>query len=340
MTYASVPAMSQAAGGTARERTVIAGDIRLHVVEQGTGPLVLLIHGFPETAYSWRMQLPAFADAGFHAAAIDVRGYGRSSKPTAVEAYRMTELVADNVAVVHALGAESAVVIGHDWGSPIATSSALLAPEVFSAVGMLSVPYAPRGGPRPSEIFASLGGDNEFYISYIQQPGRAESEIEPDVRSWLRGVYTTLSADTMPASGVQQAFFVTPGGRMADKFVSGPLPAWLTADDLDRYVREFESTGLTGALNRYRNMDRDWEDLAPFDGAAIGQPSLFVAGSREASIGWNRRAIDNFATTLPSLSGAHLLDCGHWVQQERAREVNDLLTAWLDQLHRTTTGHG
>jgi pimeloyl-ACP methyl ester carboxylesterase len=318
------------------ERTLITRGIRLHVVEQGTGPLVLLIHGFPETAYSWRKQLPALANAGFRAAAIDVRGYGRSSKPTAVEAYRMTELVADNVAVVQALGAESAVVIGHDWGSPIATNSALLAPEVFTAVGMLSVPYLPRGGPRPTEIFASLGRGSEFYISYFQQPGRAEAEIEPDVRSWLRGLYTSLSADTMPAAGLRDAFFVTAGGRMSDRFVSGPLPAWLSAEDLDRYVHDFESTGFTGALNRYRNMDRDWEDLASFDGAAIDQPSLFIAGSRDASIAWNRRAIDAFVNTLPSLSGSHLLDCGHWVQQERAHEVNDLLTAWLGQLHRTT----
>ena len=249
----------------------------------------------------------------------------------------MSELVADNVAVLQALGAESAVVVGHDWGSPIATSSVLLAPEVFTAVGMLSVPYAPRGGPRPSAIFASLGGEDEFYVSYFQQPGRAEAEIEPDVRSWLRGVYTTLSADTMPASGLHEAFFVTPGARMADKFVSGPLPAWLTADDLDRYVGDFERTGLTGGLNRYRNMDRDWEDMHPFDGAAIGQPSLFIAGTRDASTGWSRQAIDAFATTLPSLSGAHVLDCGHWVQQERPHEVNDLLTAWLHQIDHPST---
>jgi pimeloyl-ACP methyl ester carboxylesterase len=326
--------------GTATERTVIAGDIRLHVVEQGAGPLVLLIHGFPETSYSWRKQLPALAQTGFRAAAIDVRGYGRSSKPAAVEAYRMSELVADNVAVVRALGAETAVVVGHDWGSPIATSSALLAPEVFTAVGMLSVPYAPRGGPRPSEIFASLGGDDEFYISYFQQPGRAETEIEPDVRSWLRGVYTTLSADTMPAAGAQQALFVTPGGQMADKFVSGPLPAWLTTDDLDWYVREFECSGLSGGLNRYRNMDRDWEDMEPFDAAPIGQPSLFIAGTRDASTGWNRRIIDAFATTLPNLGGTHLLNCGHWVQQERPTEVNDLLTAWLHQLDHPPTREG
>ncbi|MDR0342918.1 MAG: alpha/beta hydrolase, partial [Nocardiopsaceae bacterium] len=289
MTQGSFPAGAPAGGATATERTVIAGDIRLHVVEQGTGPLVLLIHGFPETSYSWRRQLPALADAGFRAAAIDVRGYGRSSKPAAVAAYRMTELVADNVAVVRALGAESAVVVGHDWGSPIATSSALIAPEVFPAVGMLSVPYTPRGGPRPTEIFAGLGGGNEFYVSYFQDPGRAESEIEPDVRSWLRGVYTTLSADTMPAAGAQEPFFVAPGGRMADRFASGPLPGWLSADDLDRYVRDFECSGLTGGLNRYRNMDRDWEDLAPFDGAAIQQPSLFIGGSLDASTGWNQR---------------------------------------------------
>jgi pimeloyl-ACP methyl ester carboxylesterase len=225
MTQGGFPAGSRGGAGTVTERTVIAGDIRLHVVEQGTGPLVLLIHGFPETAYSWPRQLPALADAGFRAAAIDVRGYGRSSKPAAVEAYRMTEMVADNMAVVRALGAESAVVVGHDWGSPIAASSALIAPEVFAAVGMLSVPYAPRGGPRPSEIFAGLGGGSEFYVSYFQDPGRAESEIEPDGRSWLRGFYTTLSrghhASVRRAGSLLRGSRRPDGGQVRVRSVAG-----------------------------------------------------------------------------------------------------------------------
>ncbi|NRQ33108.1 alpha/beta hydrolase [Nonomuraea sp. NN258] len=320
-----------------RHRIVEAPAGRLHLVEQGSGPLVLLVHGFPEFWYSWRHQLPALAAAGHRAVAIDVRGYGRSAKPAAIDAYRMLDLVADNVAVVRALGEENAVIVGHDWGSSIAAASALLHPEVFRAVGLLSVPYAPPGGPRPSDVFGRIGGpEQEFYVSYFQEPGRAESEIEPDVRGWLAGLYAALSADTMPAPSERDPHFVTrDGGRLRDRFPTGVLPAWLSEDDLDVYAGEFERTGIVGALNRYRNMDRDWADLAPHRGAPIKQPSLFIGGALDASTTWMSDAIDAYPTTLPGLSGSHLLDgCGHWVQQERPDEVNRLLTGWLATLRR------
>ncbi|MEV0387307.1 alpha/beta hydrolase [Nonomuraea sp. NPDC050643] len=299
---------------------------RIHVAEQGAGPLVLLLHGFPETWYSWRHQLPALAAAGFRAAAIDLRGYGRSSKPADVAAYRMTAHVADNVAVVRALGERSAVIVGHDWGATIAANTALLRPGVFPAVGLLSVPYAPRGPYRPTDAFAAMGGEEEFYASYFQAPGRAEAEIEPDVRGWLAGFYAALSADTMagPAS------FVPRGGRLRDRFPQGVLPSWLSEDDLDVYAGEFERTGLTGALNRYRNMDRDWEDLAAWEGAPITQPALFAGGRLDPSTTWMADAIAAFPETLPGLTASHLLDgCGHWIQQERPDEVGRLLTGWL-----------
>ncbi|MYT75462.1 MULTISPECIES: alpha/beta hydrolase [unclassified Streptomyces] len=319
-----------------RHRLVDGPAGRLHLVEQGSGPLVLLVHGFPESWYSWRHQLPALAAAGYRAVAVDVRGYGRSSGPTETDAYRMLNLVADNVAVVRALGEEGAVVVGHDWGSTIAATSALLHPEVFRAVGLLSVPYAPPGGPRPTDVFSRIGGpEEEFYVSCFQEPGRAEAEIEPDVRGWLAGFYAALSADTMPAPGEPDPHFVTRGGgRLRDRFPSAAtLPSWLTEADLDVYAGEFERTGMTGALNRYRCMDRDWQDLAPYDGAPVRQPSLFIGGTRDASTTWMADAIDAFPTTLPALSASHLLeDCGHWIQQERPAEVNRLLTDWLATL--------
>ncbi|GGW33795.1 epoxide hydrolase [Streptomyces lucensis JCM 4490] len=306
---------------------------RIHLVEQGAGPLVLLLHGFPESWYSWRRQLPALAAAGYRAAAIDVRGYGRSSKPAAADAYRMLDLVEDNVAVVRALGGEPAVVVGHDWGSVVAANSALLRPEVFRAVGLLSVPYVPRGGPRPSDVFARMGGDEEFYISYFQEPGRAEAEIEPDVRGWLAGFYAALSADTMPAPGAPVPYLVSRGGLLRDRFPVGRLPAWLSERDLDFYAAEFERTGLTGALDRYRNMDRDWEDLAAFDGASIAQPAIYIGGGLDASTAWLADAVAAFPVTLPGLVSSHLLTgCGHWVQQERPAEVNRLLVDWLAAL--------
>ncbi|MFI2780274.1 alpha/beta fold hydrolase [Streptomyces sp. ALB3] len=323
--------MSGKPSAALRHRIIEAPAGRLHLVEQGTGPLVLLVHGFPESWYSWRHQLPVLAAAGYRAVAIDVRGYGRSSRPTATDAYRMLDLVEDNVAVVRALGEARAAIIGHDWGSDIAATSALLRPEVFRAVGLLSVPYAPPGGPRPTDIFGRLGGpEQEFYVSYFQVPGRAESEMEPDVRGWLAGFYTALSADTMPAQDEPDPHFVARGGRLRDRFPTGSLPAWLSEDDLDVYAGEFERTGLTGALNRYRNMDRDWEDLACHRGAPVTQPSLFIGGALDASTTWMADAIEAFPTTLPALSASHLLDgCGHWIQQERPDEVNSLLTDWL-----------
>lgn len=317
-----------------RHRVIAAPAGRLHLVEQGTGPLVLLVHGFPESWYSWRRQLPALAAAGYRAVALDVRGYGRSSKPAAVEAYRMLDLVADNLALVHALGEENAVVVGHDWGSGIAAVSALLHPEVFRAVGLLSVPYAPPGGPRPTEVFARMGGDQEFYVSYFQEPGRAEAEMEPDLRGWLAGFYAAMSADTMPAQGEPDPHFVArAGGLLRDRFPAGALPAWLSEDDLDVYAGEFERTGMTGALNCYRAMDRDWEDLAAYRGAPITQPSLFIGGALDASTTWMADAIDAFPATLPGLAAGHILDgCGHWIQQERPEEVNRLLVDWLASL--------
>ncbi|MFG5718941.1 MULTISPECIES: alpha/beta fold hydrolase [Streptomyces] len=307
---------------------------RIHLVEQGSGPLVLLVHGFPESWYSWRHQLPALAAAGYRAVAIDVRGYGRSAKPAATDAYRLTELVADNVSVVHALGEESAVIVGHDWGSAIASGSGLLRPEVFRAVGMLSVPYTPRGASRPTEVFAHMGGgDDEFYISYFQEPGRAEAEIEPDVRGWLAAFYRALSAGTMPGPGDPVPYFVSPGGTLRDRCPDGPLPGWLGEAELDFYAGEFERTGLTGALNRYRNMDRDWADLAAHQGAPLTQPSLFIGGALDVTTSWLSDAVKAFPHTLPGLVSSQLLDdCGHWIQQERPEETNRLLLDWLAEL--------
>jgi pimeloyl-ACP methyl ester carboxylesterase len=238
--------------------------------------------------------------------------------------------------LVHALGEETAVIIGHDWGSNIAAISALLHPEVFRAVGLLSVPYAPPGGPRPSDIFAQMGGDQEFYVSYFQEPGRAEAEIEPDVRGWLAGFYAALSADTMPAQGEPDPHFVSSGGTLRDRFPKDRSPSWLTETDLDFYAGEFERTGMTGALNRYRNMDRDWEDLADVNGLPIKQPSLFIGGSLDASTTWMADAINAYPATLPGLVSSHLLDgCGHWLQQERPGEINRLLTIWLQAVSQS-----
>lgn len=309
---------------------VEANGIRLHIVTEGTGPLVLLVHGFPESWYSWRHQLPALAAAGYRAVAIDVRGYGRSSAPAAVDAYRMMSLVADNVALVAALGEEQAVIVGHDWGAPIAWTSALLRPDVFRAVAGLSVPYSPNGETRPSDAFRAMGGEEEFYIEYFQQPGRAEAELERDVRRWLLGFYFTASGDAPPPSGGTLAT-VPRGARMSDRFAyPEPMPSWLTEDDLDVYAGEFERAGFTGGLNRYRNVDRDWEDLATFRFRPIEVPALFVGGSKDGPTLWGAPAIARFPQTLPRLHRSIILEgCGHWTQQEQPAEVDEALLDFL-----------
>ncbi|MCU4183649.1 alpha/beta hydrolase [Acidiferrimicrobium sp. IK] len=319
---------------TPNHRVVTANGIRIHLVEEGAGPAVLLVHGFPESWYSWRHQLPALAAAGYRAIAIDVRGYGRSSTPAAVDAYRMTQHVGDNVAVLDALGVDTAVVVGHDWGSPIAANTALLRPDRFPAVALLSVPYAPRGDGLPTASFTSMGGDEEFYIMYFQQPGRAEAEIEPDIRSWLLGFYVAASGEAVRAPDGGTITTVRPGGQLKDRFVYPEvMPSWLSDADLDVYTAEFEYSGFAGALNRYRNVDRDWEDLSAWYRAPITQPSLFIGGELDGPTRWGQRAIDRYPQTLPGLRGSHVLaGCGHWVQQERPAEVNELLVGFLSSL--------
>jgi pimeloyl-ACP methyl ester carboxylesterase len=312
---------------------VVAGT-RIHVAEEGAGPLVLLVHGFPESWYSWRHQIPAIAAAGYRAAAIDVRGYGRSSKPAAVDAYRMMELVGDVVGLVDALGEERATLIGHDWGAPIVWHSAMLHPERFRGVAGLSVPYTPFGQTRPLELFRRLGGERgEFYIEYFQEPGRAEAEIERDVRRWLLGFY--YSASGGPELGSVNIGIVPVGHELRDQMVvPDEIPDWLGADGFEFYVSEFERTGFTGGLNRYRNVDRDWRDFAAHRGRPITIPSLFVGGSKDGPTIWGAPAIESFDRTLPALTRSVILEgCGHWVQQERPEETNRLLVEFLDRVH-------
>ncbi|MHB8437441.1 MAG: alpha/beta fold hydrolase, partial [Acidimicrobiales bacterium] len=202
-----------------RQGQASSSGVRIHYVEQGPsdGPVVLLIHGFPELAFSWRNQLPVLADAGYRAVAIDVRGYGRSGKPDRLEEYRILRYVADNVAIAAHLGAQQVVIVGHDWGAPIAWASVLLRPDLFDAVALLSVPYSPPSSRGPTEAFARLvGPSNEFYMNYFQEQGRAEAEVEEGVRRWLEGFYYAASADAPAGAGAAMAV-IPKGERMVDR---------------------------------------------------------------------------------------------------------------------------
>ncbi len=211
-------------------------------------------------------------------------------------------------------------------------NSALLRPDLFRGVAGLSVPYSARGPRRPSEVFRGFGGEHEFYIEYFQEPGRAEAEIEEDVRRWLLGFYWCASGDAQPGPNIA---LVERGKKLRDRFVYPErLPAWLSEEDLDFYAAEFERSGFRGGLNRYRNVDRDWSDFAAFDGRPIEIPALFVGGELDGPTRWGKPAIDRFPQSLPRLHRSLIVPgCGHWLQQERPDEVNAALLDFLAAVH-------
>ena len=230
----------------------------------------------------------------------------------------MLKHVGDNIGVVAGLEAETATIVGHDWGAPIAATSALLRPDVFTALGLLSVPYSPRSSTRPSDALRVMGGEEEFYIEYFQEPGRAESEAEADLQTWLLGFYFSASGDSSGVGTGEGTMATIPhGAKMSDRFEQPDvLPAWFTQEDLDFYVNEFERTGLTGGFNRYRNIDRDWEDLAAFHHAPITVPAMFIGGDKDGPTIWGAGAIARFDTNLPNLHSSTILEgCGHWTNR-------------------------
>lgn len=315
------------------EFTTVPGDVPIRAAVKGSGPLVLLVHGFPESWYSWRHQLGPIAAAGFTAAAIDVRGYGGSGKPEPVAGYAMEQMVADLVRVASHLQPDApAILVGHDWGAPIVWNSALARPDAFRAVAGLSVPFV--GVPeRPfTEVFRRAFTDKGrfFYQAWFQAEGPAEAEIEADVRRFLRMFLYGISGDAPPGTWPDKPAGATLLEGMVDP---GTMPAWLTDADLDYYTCEFEASGLRGPLNRYRNHERDWAWLQAFKDHRIEQPALFIGGTKDPATTLFGALPDPVAAMRPFVPGVegHLLDgCGHWTQQERPDEVNRLLVPWLE----------
>jgi pimeloyl-ACP methyl ester carboxylesterase len=317
-------------------RTIDAGEVKLRAAVQGSGPLVVLVHGFPESWYSWRHQLGPIAEAGFTACAIDVRGYGGSDKPHPVEAYDMRSMVGDVAGVIEALSpGEPAIVVGHDWGAPIAWNSALIRPDRVRAVAGLSVPYT--GAPAHSlkdmwtEVFTKRG--KFFYQAYFQAEGVAEAELEADPRDTIRRFYYAISGDAPDGTWPNDK---PDGANLLDRLPDpDPFPAWLSEADIAYYAGEFAKSGFRGPLNRYRNPDRDFAYLKGFADRRVEQPALFIGGERDLvlSMFGRRDLAPLMKAALPDLRGADILPgCGHWTQQERPAEVNERLIGWLKGL--------
>ena len=312
-------------------RTIKTNGINMHIAEAGEGPLVLLIHGWPESWYSWRHQLPALAAAGYHAVAPDVRGYGSTDAPQPIEAYSMKQMTADYAGLLAALGEQTAVIAGHDWGAPMAWNSAVLYPDRYRAVAGLSVPYSPRPAAPPVQTMRQIFKDTFFYIVYFQDPGIAEAELEADTRRSMRLILYAASGDAPIAPG----FAGKPKGSGLLDGMTDPaeLPRWLTEEDLDYFASEFKRAGFRGGINRYRNMDRDWEELPQLAGARVTQPALFIYGSKDGVVAMNPASIETMKQHCDDLRNIVTLPgAGHWTQQERPDETNAALIEFLKGL--------
>ena len=311
------------------ERRIATNGIELNIAEAGEGPLVLLLHGFPESWYSWRHQFKPLADAGYHVVAPDMRGYGKSDKPSEIEAYNQVEVVNDIIGLVPALGYEKAVVIGHDWGAPTAWATALNHPEIVRAVGALSVPFLPRSPVPPMAMMREVYKGQFFYQLYFFEPGVAEAEFEADIRMALKKFLVMAGGETDLAA-------LPPKAEDDDMFSSLPepetLPAWLSEADLDFYTGEFERSGMRGPLNYYRNHDLTWE-LTKDAPTSISQPAFFVAGANDGVIMMAEellKMMPHFVTDLRI--NAMIPKIGHWTQQEAPEAGNQHILAFMKEI--------
>jgi len=318
-----------------KHRVVETNGIRMHVTELGEGPAVILCHGFPESWYSWRHQLVALAQSGYRAIAPDMRGYGKTDAPADIDQYTLLHLVGDMVGVLDALGERTAVIVGHDWGAPVAWHAALFRPDRFRAVVGLSVPFRPRGSTRPTTAMPQTE-EAIFYQLYFQEPGVAEAELERNAKDAIRKILYWGSADRPRRSGSGDVGMVRRGGSfLREGDLPDWSPAWINESDIDFYAQQFERTGFRGGLNWYRNIDRNWELLAPWSGAKVSVPALYIAGDRDLVVAF--RGMDKLLPALeqfvPQLRDKIMLPgCGHWTQQERAQEVNEAMLGFLATL--------
>lgn len=306
--------------------------IRMHVVEAGSGPPVLLCHGFPELWYSWRHQMRALADAGFRAIAPDQRGYGETDAPAATEAYTVHHLVGDLTGLLDALGLPQAVIVGHDWGGLVVWQMALLAAHRVSGVVGVNTPFFPRLPMPPTAMMRDAARGQFHYILYFQEPGVAEAELERDVRRSLRGFYQALPRDIIENARTRPSGVMGPsGGGILDRLPDRPHGSFLTAEDFDVFARAFEHTGFRGGLNWYRNFDRNWELTAYLSGAKVIQPALMITAELDPVL--RPDMAEGMSAWVPNLRETILIkNCGHWTQQEKPEEVNGALLRFLESL--------
>jgi pimeloyl-ACP methyl ester carboxylesterase len=307
---------------------VQANGIRIHYLDEGSGPLVVLLHGFPELSITWHAQLRALAAAGDRVVAPDQRGYGQTDCPEPIDAYTILHLVGDVISLIDALGEQTAAVIGHDWGANVAWHVAQLRPDRVRGVAGLSVPPRARSASRPIEAMRRIFGDN-YYIVRFQEPGAPERELEADIRGNLLRLMVAASGDSSPEhrwNPVREQF-------ATNLHEPAAVPAWLGDAQLDALTVAYTRTGFRGGINWYRNIDRNWELTAAFAGLPIRQPSLFMIGELDPTLASARPAIEAIGQNAPGMRRKVILPgCGHWIGEERPAEVNTELIGFLQGL--------
>lgn len=314
-------------------RMIKTNGINMRIAEKGEGPLVLLIHGWPESWYSWRHQIRALADAGYRVVAPDMRGYGGTDKPADVNAYNINELSADVVGVLDALGEEQAFLVGHDWGAIVCWNTVRRYENRFRALANMSVPLSPRGDVPTAQFMKSAYGENFFYILYFQQPGVAEAEFDSDSRGILSRLYA--SPNTPRAAPEITDPKMAAGGWIPRLGAPLEQPAWLSEADLNYFVNEFENSGFVGGINYYRNLDNNWALNEAIGDSDINLPVLFLAGEKDsvirgATADQLTASIGRFCTDL---RGVTLLPgIGHWLQQEAPDEVTSALMSFFESV--------
>jgi len=320
-------------------REVEANGLRMRIADHGEGPLVLLCHGFPEAAYAWRHQLIALADEGYRAVAPDLRGFGCTDAPAEVEAYALQLLVGDMVALLDTLVAESAVIVGNDWGATLAWHAALLRPDRFTAVAAIGVPIMGRPPIPPTQLFPQTD-DALFYTLYFQDEGVAEAEFESDIRRTLLKIYYSACGEAgsrEPLDGTPNPFAMV--SRRDGLLAPLPMPrrglSWLTDGDLAAFEADYSKSGFRGGLNLYRNLDRNWTFHAALSGRTVDVPALYMVGTRDTGLAMPgmQQMIEGQKMLTPQLRDPiYLKECGHWAQQERPDQVNELLVTFLDEV--------
>ncbi len=342
----SSSALSQSGGATSNDvdnpqsfnhRFATVNGIRMHYVEAGQGPLVILLHGYPFLWYLWRYQIKALAAAGYHIVAPDQRGYGQTDCPSDVGSYDITHVVGDVVGLMKALDSKSAVLVGQDWGSPVVYNAALMRPDLFRGVLMMCAPPSARSPIRPSEAFQQVYKGLTFYQSYFAQP-EASAEIMRDLRGFLLGTFYSTSG-YCPPDKQWRWVWKSPETFSQTYTIPETLPPFLSQQALDYYVAQFTRTGIQPANNWYIAIDKSWENTSFLDGAVVQQPALYLGGDRDPStkplLGIDRQgpALAALKTNFRDMRDVIMLQgVGHTPPEERPEEVNAIVLKFLKDI--------